>query len=488
MVLGALLRSEIGLAPVCTALAWFVAAGGLLNAVAGILQHYELRGPLESVIATKVMQRAYGNLVQPNHFANHLALALASIGYLFARERIPPTIAGLAAAILLFALALSASISAWFYVALLVILSIALYLRERSSAHRQLAVYAIAVLLGFALAQGLARTPWLAGPVPLETATERLFESVPSFSVRLQLWHEAVLIFLQSPLLGVGFGQFAWHHFTLLETAGVSPLLGLFHNAHNIILQLLAEMGAAGALVLLAGVGIWLWGLRRQPLGIEGWWMLALLGVIGLHSLSEYPLWYAYFLGIAAVLFGMGERLVHRVERRHVAQVGFGAALVIGWLSAASLIRNYHVLEVSLFPRAQDATPADIERGNRALLSVHGSLLTPYVELAFARVLDLDSDGLDRKLQFSDRVMRFAPTPVIAYQHAFFLALKGDLAQATQVLDRAVAIYPEHLERFRRDLQNLKAADRANLEAFLDRVERHVRRQQGAPTLRDSGG
>jgi hypothetical protein len=110
------------------------------------------------------------------------------------------------------------------------------------------------------------------------------------------------------------------------------------------------------------------------------------------------------------------------------------------------------------------------------------------VELAFARVLDLDSDGLDRKLQFSDRVMRFAPTPVIAYQHAFFLALKGDLAQATQVLDRAVAIYPEHLERFRRDLQNLKAADRANLEAFLDRVERHVRRQQGAPTLRDSGG
>ena len=488
MVLGALLRREIGLAPLCAALAWFLVAGGLLNAMAGILQHYELRGPLEGVIATKVTQRAYGNLVQANHFSSQLALALASLGLLLAQERISRPIAGIAAALLLFALALTASIIAWFYVVLLVVLAVVLYLRERSVTHRQLAVYALALLLGFALAQGLASTPWLAAPKPLATATERLFESVPSFGVRLQLWHEAVLVFLQSPLLGVGFGQFAWHHFSLAATAGAAPLLGSFHNAHNIVLQLLAEMGAAGALTLLAGIGLWLWGLRRMVFGIEYWWLLSLLGVLGLHSLSEYPLWYAYFLGIAAVAFGIGERVTHRVEKKHAAQVGFGTALVVGWLSTASLIRNYYVLEVSLFPSAQKATPAEIERTNRALLSVHGSLLTPYVELAFARALDLDSDKLDRKLEFSARVMRFAPTGLIVYQHALFVALSGDLAQATQLLDRAVAVYPERLEPFARDLENLKSADRARLGLFVDRVDRHVRRQQGRPAPGDSGG
>ena len=353
MVLGALLRREIGLAPLCTALAWFVVAGGVLNAVAGILQHYELRGPLESVIASKVLQRAYGNLVQPNHFANHLALALASLGLLMVQGRVSQRVAAIVAAILLFSLALTASISAWFYVVLLLILAILLYTRDRSIAHRHLVVYALAVLLGFALAQGLASTPWLAGPMPLETATERLFESVPSFGVRLQLWHEALLIFLQAPVLGVGFGQFAWHHFTLADTAGVTPLLGLFHNAHNIVLQFLAEMGAAGALILLAGVAVWLWGLRRVTIGVEYRWLLSLLGVLGLHSFSEYPLWYTYFLGIAAVLFGMGEQVTRRVERRHVAQLGFGVALLVGWLSVASLIRNYYVLEVSLFPHVR---------------------------------------------------------------------------------------------------------------------------------------
>jgi hypothetical protein len=294
--------------------------------------------------------------------------------------------------------------------------------------------------------------------------------------VRLQLWHEALLIYLQAPLLGVGFGQFAWHHFTLADTAGVTPLLGLFHNAHNIVLQLLAEMGTVGAFVLLAGIGFWLWSQRRQPSAIEAWWMLALLGVIGLHSLSEYPLWYAYFLGIAAVLLGAGERVIREAGRRRIVQVGFGAMLIVGWLSAASLIRNYYVLEVALFPRSHKASRAEAEQTNRALLSVHGSLLTPYVELAFARVLDLDSGGLEKKLLFSSRVLRFAPTAVIAYQHAFFVALNGNLAEATRLLDRAVAVYPERLERFTQDLADLNPSDKAKLASFLERVNQYRNR------------
>lgn len=482
MVLGALVRREFGLTALCATLAWFLVVGGSLTAAAGILQHYELRGALEPVIATKIGTRAYGNLVQANHFASYMALALASLGFLFARGGVPGWIMAPLAAGMLFGLALAASISAWLHLALLTILAVGLYVRDRADTNRRLAIYALALLLGFAVAQGLVSLPWLAAPVPVVSATERLFDPVPSAGIRLQLWHEALLIFLQSPLVGVGFGQFAWHHFTLTETAGMAPLTGLYHNAHNVILHLMAETGAAGALILAVGVALWLWGLRRISFSPNSWWMLSLLGILGLHSLLEFPLWYAYFLGIAAILLGAGESAHHRVERPHVAQAGFGVLLLAGWLAATSLIRNYYVLEVALFPRAQKATKAEIERTNRELLEVHGSLLTPYVELAFARVLDLDSRDLDRKLEFSSRVMRFAPTAVIAYQHSLFLALKGDLAGAAKLLDRAVAVYPERLTSFAGDVAKLDAADQAKIALYLDRLRGHRDAQQrGTP-------
>jgi O-antigen ligase len=479
MVLGALLRREVGLATLATTLAWFLVAGGLVNAVAGILQTYELRGPLEPVIATKLAERAYGNLVQANHFADQLMLAVASLGLLFARGRAPVWIVIPAAGLLLFALALATSISVWLYAVLVAALAAALYVRERSEQSRRLALFTLAVLVGFAIAQVLAGAPWFAPPVPVVTATERLFEHASGFEERLQLWHEAILIFLQSPLLGVGFGQFAWHHFTLADVAGTAPLRGLFHNAHNIVLQLLAEWGAAGALILLAGMAVWLWRFTRAPFDLDAWWVLALLGVLALHSLVEYPLWYAYFLGIGAILFGAGEHVHHRVERGRLAVAGFAVLLVVGWLSVASLARNYYLVEISLFPRAQKPTPAEAERINRELLRAHGSLLTPYVELAFARVLDLDSRDIERKIQFSSRVMRFAPTGVITYQHSLFLALNGDFAQATRLLDRAVAVYPSRLGPFALSLAELDAADRAKIAPFLERVRRHWDARQG---------
>jgi hypothetical protein len=246
----------------------------------------------------------------------------------------------------------------------------------------------------------------------------------------------------------------------------------------------MAEMGAVGALIVAGGVGLWLWGLRRMPFGVDSWWILSLLGIVGLHSLIEFPLWYAYFLGIAAILLGAGECAHHAVRRPHVAQAGFAVLLIAGWLSAASLIRNYYVLEVALFPRPQKATRAEIERSNRELLSVHGSLLTPYVELAFARVLDLDSQDLERKLQFSSGVMRFAPTAVIAYQHSLFLALKGNHAEATRLLDRAVAVYPERLGHFVKDLASLNTADQAKIAPYLDRLRKHYEAQQRGATVR----
>lgn len=484
ILLGAALRRAFGLTALGTALAWFLLAGGILNALAGILQHYELRGFLEPVIASKTSPAVYGNLVQPNHFANHLALALASLLFLHARGRLHLVVAVFLGGLLLFMLSLTGSRSVWLYLGALAILAALLHFRHPGAENKRLLIFSFLLLPGFVFTQWLVQQPWLSGPTHLVTPTERLFEYIHGASARLQLWREAWLMFLQSPLVGVGYGQFAWQHFLLSGATGNPTGLGHANNAHNILMQVLAELGLLGVVALLAGVMAWLWGLRRAALSLEYWWLLAVLTVLGIHSMLEYPLWHAYFLGLAAILLGAAESCNFRLQMPRAVSAGFAILMFAGMLGAVSLLHNYYRLEVSLFPKPGNTSRADLDRAHRDLMSVHGSLLTPYVELAFARVIDLDSRDLERKIGFSSRVMRFAPTPVITYRHAALLALKGEQAQAAQQLDRTVKVYPGGLAGFAKEISGIADRDGETLAILRERINWHYAGQKNTLPVR----
>lgn len=471
VVTGRLLRQEIGLAQLTTFLAWCFVAGGALSALAGILQHYDIRGILEGVIATKVFRNMYGNLVQPNHFATYIALALASMLLLCARSAKPPLIAWILFAILLFVLSLSGSRSSWLYLIAIAVLAWWLYRSEATKDRKRLMVLAILLVPGFVLAQLLALLPWLAAPEPAITATERIFELVSGGSARFQLWREAWAMFLDSPLIGVGYGRFAWNHFLLSAGAADASLAGLTNHAHNILLQLMAELGLVGGVLLLAGLVIWFVGLRSERPTLELWWVVCILAILGIHSLLELPLWYAYFLGIASFLVGASDSRCFTLKSAGPARAVIGVLMLAGWFGAFSLLGNYYVLEVSLFPRSQQASKADLEKAHRDLVGVHGSLMTPYVELAFARVVDLSKQDIERKIAFTERVMRFAPTPLIVYRHAALLALKGDHDKAGLALARAVGVYPGYLQALADELDGLDASERSAMASLRGQIQ-----------------
>lgn len=487
MVLGARLRREFGLPAMAATLAWFILAGGVLSALAAVLQHYEARGILEGVIATKIGPRAYGNLVQPNHMADYLSLALASLLFLHACGRLPLALAVLLAGLLLFALALTASIGAWLYVAAIGVVA-ALCFRQRKAAYGSLLYFSLTLIPAFAVAQWVAVDLLPSTATSFVSAAERLVTPDGGIELRLHLWRNAWMMFTQAPLLGVGFGQYTWHQFLLTGTSPSPGLEAYANHAHNILLQLLAELGAAGALMLIAGVLAWAWGLRRLAAELHNWWALVLLVILGIHSLLEFPLWYAYFLGIAAVLLGATDSGVFHLKMQPATRAGVAVLLVAAWFGALSLGRNYYVLEVSLFPSPEGTPQAELERKHRELLSVHGSLLTPYVELAVARALDLTTENIDRKIEFSNRVLRFAPTPVVSYQHAALLALKGEKRQALEFLDRAVAVYPGRLADYAREFSGLKGRDDAVVAAFRERIHLHLEAQRRLTGLPAGGG
>jgi O-antigen ligase len=459
MVLGQVIRRELGMARVATTLAWFLLAGGLLNALIGLVQHYHVSTPFNFLVARKAWPMIYGNLGQPNHYAACVTLSLASAAYLYSRGSLQAARATACAALFLVVLALAGSRSPWLYLGTFIVLALLLHRLQRDDAGRRLAVFACWLLPGFIAAQWLVTLPFMVpeeGP-QMVTSAERLFQMASGIEPRLQLWSEAWDMFLSAPFLGAGFGQFTWHHFLHQAATGATAAPGVYNHSHNVVMQLLAETGALGASVIVGAVLLWLTDLRRARFGLETWWLLALLCVIGIHSLLEYPLWYAYFLGVAALLLGLGAERVFVLRLAGAARAVVGLGIIAGWLNLIGVLSPYREFERLVFSPEQRSPPAAEEQDfARALANAHREpLLVPYVELAVAYGITPSKEKLAEKLELTTRAMHFAPVDVVVYRQALLLALAGRGEAARAQLERSLRVYPKERAAVVAELENL---------------------------------
>jgi O-antigen ligase len=445
IVLGAVLRRELGMTTVVSTLAWCVVAGGGLSAAVGLLQYYDISTVFDPVIMPKVTGQLYANLAQSNHFANYTALALFSLVYLFAAGRLRETVAVLVAAPLLFVLGLSGSRSAWLYLAAAFVLAALMRAGRNDVPGRRIFIAAGLLLVSFYLAQAMSALPWLAPESgSAVTATGRLLSPV-GIGERLQMWRHAWRMFLQAPVFGLGWGQFAWNDFQLKAHGGAEILLGVATNAHNLLLQLLAETGLAGALLITGGALLWLWDLRRHIFDLDRWWLLALLATSGIHSMLEYPLWHAYFLGVAAIVLGLGATRFYTFRLARLGPPAAALLLASGFFNAFTLWHGYQDFQRMFVqgakPLSGKQTVAIVARGQQ------DPVLEPYVDLAASAYARVDRDLLRDKLELNGRVMHFMPADIVVYRQALLLALDGQAQPAQDLFTSAMRVYPDTLPR-----------------------------------------
>jgi O-antigen ligase len=124
---------------------------------------------------------------------------------------------------------------------------------------------------------------------------------------RWLVWRDTLALILAQPVLGVGPGNFnlAW---TLTPSPARWP--EFFDHSHNLPLQLLVELGVPLGLMVLGLLCLALvraWQHTRADAGDPtfGFAGVVMLVLMGLHSLLEYPLWYAHFLLPTAFIWGM---------------------------------------------------------------------------------------------------------------------------------------------------------------------------------------
>lgn len=202
----------------------------------------------------------------------------------------------------------------------------------------------------------------------------RLAESVGGSS-RVGILLNTLAMIGQQPWGGVGFGEF---NFAWTLTPFAERPVAFFDHSHNLPLQLLVELGvpAGGLVLVLLLLALWQAGRRAWAVPGEGGllsraaFMVVLL--IGLHSLTEYPLWYAYFLLPAAWAWGFALRRVETfaiAPQSSMATRLAGLVLVCGTAFAAW---DYGRVVVIYNPgEGAGPLPERIERGQGSVFFSH---------------------------------------------------------------------------------------------------------------------
>jgi O-antigen ligase len=443
----------------CFAWGWLVA--GLLNLALALVQVFAPGwADGDWIAASGIVGRAVGNLRQPNHLSSVLLWAAIAVVALLELHRLQRAAGALAFAGLIFGVVLTASRTGLVSVGILA--AWGALDRRLSRAARGLLLAAPAI---YALAWS-GMDLWALWGHHTFGGAARLAETDVSGS-RFGIWANTLALIEAQPWMGVGFGEFnlAW---TLTPFPGRPT--AFFDHTHNLPLQLAVELGLPlAALVLALLIG----GLARmlKPDGhfVRETLALLLLGpvriawliwrtgrdgghhggrdgdddrresaitrraafmfvlMIGLHSLLEYPLWYAYFLLPTAWAFGFGlGRPAGGAPSRAGLPLRAPAALLL-MAGAAYAVWDYGRVSV-IFSAADDAPPL-------AQRIAHGQHSTFFAHHADYAAATTEIDPRLREHAF-DRATHYLLDTRLMMAWAEDLARRGDLDRARYLAAR----------------------------------------------------
>jgi len=360
------------------AVAWWVA--GMLSVLVGLVQ-FALPGLTELwlVASNTTPGRAIGNMRQPNHLSTVLLCACAATAWLWQERKLSDLAGASSLAALVLGVALTASRTGGLSLGILLLWAV------------------IDKTLPKRLRIALALTPvfyvlcW--GAITVLSSLEhesfygakRLAASGDISSSRFAIWMNALTLIAQNPWTGVGWGNF---NFAWTFTPFPGRPIAFFDHTHNVALQLIVEIGLPAT--LLATVAL-LWAAWRArgalaasnlQTGSVARSAFVTLLLLGVHSMLEYPLWYAYFLLPAGWALGVylgsapssqrpasHSQDVPSGRRLSVALQAFGVLMILGSLYAAW---DHRRVEVIFNPPA-NAGPLDarIAQGRRSILFGH---------------------------------------------------------------------------------------------------------------------
>ena len=186
-----------------------------------------------------------------------MCLGLISTIYLGCTRRRNVFAAGAATVSLLALANLSGSRSVWLYLAAAVLLAVWAHRGAKSKQTRALVIWSAAAVVTLLILQSISASLSEESTLRQATAVARFSAAEAGPSHRLVVWSTSLLMFKNALLAGVGFKGFAWNHFLLAGPLPADIPEEITDNAHNLVLQLLAEFGLPGGILLIGAAFVW---------------------------------------------------------------------------------------------------------------------------------------------------------------------------------------------------------------------------------------
>ncbi len=242
---------------------------------------------------SKQLARPFANVAQPNQLALLYCMSLAAL-YWWQQSRQVSVYLILTLALWIIAgLVMTQSRIAWIILPLMALL---IGWQER----RNKAYLACLVVLLVGYFAMLSQLDVLATYLGHSGA---LAERLEGRSERKILWLQAIRMALDHPWLGVGWAGFGPAQVAI--AADFTPSIYSEH-AHNFVLNLAAEIGIPATLLICAALAYWCLAVFPKLWGsIEVRFMGLCLLAVAVHSMVEFPLWYAYILLPVGLMMGI---------------------------------------------------------------------------------------------------------------------------------------------------------------------------------------
>lgn len=449
-------KNQVSIGPIVSTVAgaWWAAA--TLSALFGLLQYFGATDALTPWVNSTQLGVAFANLRQRNQFATLTNIGLSALMWWVLNKpgankphaTLSEFGALLSAALLQLGNAASSSRTGLLQLVLLLVLFGLWGARRQPRALRVLIVAALTYALGVVL------LPRLLGLDPLSSGMlARLHEGDSLCGSRLTLWANVLHLIAQKPLLGWGWGELDFAHFVTLYDG--PRFCNILDNAHNLPLQLAVELGLPLTLACsaLATWAVWRskpW-RENDPTRQMAW---AVVAVIMLHSLLEYPLWYGPFqmaVGLSIwLLWCPAEYSLGNIKGktpgtnypRAITATFFIALLLIGIGYAAW---DYHrISQIYVAPQVRMSAYRD-----NTLEKIKGSwLFQGQVEFATIASLELSPENAVQVNNLAKSLLHFSPEPRVVEALIESAEILGQADEAAYFRPRYQAAFPDQYAKW----------------------------------------
>lgn len=426
-----------------TVLRWAATAlivGGLFAVFCQVIQVFHLETKVRPFVVAyniTVDRRPFGNMAQANHLATYIAFAMAGALFLVQTRRLPVIVWALLSVVFSTGLALTVSRGPWLQMGVIVVAGFWMAfaeMRRNPVLRRSNREWLIPVALGvlFFVVNALVRWANVHYQLDLAESAADRFKDAGQIAPRLALWKYGWTMFKTHPLLGVGWGEFPRYQFDFVRTLGGVEIA---NNSHDIFLDLLGKTGLIGLAIVLLGLVAWLVRVVRAPHTAARVFGIALIGVLAMHALVEYPQQYMFFLLPAMFVFGLLETRSLRVVSSR-ASFNVYVFVVFGGLAALyPVYRDYNRSEVLYY----GSSPAE-QYGNDPSF-----LFQAWGEYGMATLLPMNAMDLDHKLAMHKQALALLPGETVLRRYAVLQALSGDTNAAFDTVAR-LKIFAEELK------------------------------------------